>query len=134
MKKRYTIPELAQMRESEDNVEFKKGEGGNVSYNGKGKDKPNERRRCILGYVAALCKEGGGCIVIGMYDMCPHAVTETTQCVNGLGHLESNIYRDMGIRPDVYELYEEGTGKRVLVIEISGYPIGLACYPYIPPY
>ena len=48
MKKRYTIPELAQMRESEDHVEFKKGEGGNVSYNGKGKDKPKERRRCIL--------------------------------------------------------------------------------------
>lgn len=60
MKKRYTIPELAQMRESEDHVEFKKGEGGNVSYNGKGKGKPNERRRCILGYVAALCNEGGG--------------------------------------------------------------------------
>ena len=54
--------------------------------------------------------------------------------MNGLGQVESNIYRDMGIRPDVYELYEEGTGKRVLVIEISGYPIGLACYPYIPPY
>ena len=124
MKKRYTIPELAQMRESEDHVEFKKGEGGNVSYNGKGKDKPNERRRCILGYVAALCNEGGGRIVIGMHDMCPHAVTGTTQCENGLGQLESDIYRDMGIRPDVYELFEEGTGKRVLVIEVPGHPIG----------
>ena len=40
------------MRESEDHVEFKKGEHGNVSYNGAGKDKPQERRRCILGYVA----------------------------------------------------------------------------------
>lgn len=58
--KRYTIEELQTMRESEDHVEFKKGEGGNVSYNGKGKDKPNERRRCILGYAAALCNEGGG--------------------------------------------------------------------------
>ena len=28
------------MRESEDHVEFKKGEHGNVSYNGAGKDKP----------------------------------------------------------------------------------------------
>ena len=124
MTKKYTIPELAQMRESEDHVEFKKGEGGNVSYNGKGKDKPNERRRCILGYVAALCNEGGGRIVIGMHDMCPHAVTGTTQCENGLGQLESDIYRDMGIRPDVYELFEEGTGKRVLVIEVPGHPIG----------
>ena len=36
-KKKFTISELKQMRESEDHVEFKKGEGGNVSYNGKGK-------------------------------------------------------------------------------------------------
>ena len=43
MKKRYTIPELAQMRESEDHVEFKKGEGGNVSYNGKGKGRHEKR-------------------------------------------------------------------------------------------
>ena len=31
---RYTIDELKQMRESEDHVEFKKGEHGNVSYDG----------------------------------------------------------------------------------------------------
>jgi len=113
-----------QMRESEDHVEFKKGEGGNVSYNGNGKDNPKERRRCILGYVAALCNEGGGRIVIGMHDKHPHAVTGTKQCENGLGQLESDIYSDMGIRPDIYELFEDGTGKRVLVIEIPGHPIG----------
>lgn len=124
MTKRYTISELQQMRESEDHIEFKKGEGGNVSYNGKGKDNPKERRRCILGYVAALCNEGGGRIVIGMHDNHPHVVMGTKQCENGLGLLESDIYRDMGIRPDVYELYEEKTGKRVLVIEIPGHPIG----------
>lgn len=112
------------MRESEDHIEFKKGEGGNVSYNGKGKDKPNDRRRCILGYVAALCNEGGGRIAIGMHDKHPHAVTGTTQCIDAIGQLESDIYRDMGIRPDVYELFEEGTGKRVLVIEVPGRPIG----------
>ena len=123
-KKKFTISELQQMRESEDHVEFKKGEGGNVSYNGKGKDKPNERRRCILGYVAALCNEGGGLIVIGMHDKYPHAVTGTTQCVNGIGQLESDIYRDMGIRPFVYELFEDVTNKRVLVIEIPGCPTG----------
>ena len=128
MTKKYTIPELAQMRESEDHVEFKKGEGGNVSYNGKGKDKPNERRRCILGYVAALCNEGGGRIVIGMHDKHPHVVTGTSQCENGLGQLESDIYRDMGIRPDVYELFEDVTGKRVLVIEVPGRPIGKLYY------
>lgn len=123
-KKKFTIPELQQMRESEDHVEFKKGEGGNVSYNGKGKDKPNERRRCILGYVAALCNEGGGLIVIGMHDKHPHAVTGTTQCMNGIGQLESDIYRDMGIRPFVYELFEDVTNKRVLVIDVPGRPTG----------
>ena len=38
--RRYTITELQQMRESEDHVEFKKGEGGNVSYNGQDKKNP----------------------------------------------------------------------------------------------
>ena len=66
--RRYSIDELRQMRESEDRIEFKKGENGNVSYNGRGSNKPNERRRCILGYVAALCNEGGGRIVIGLHD------------------------------------------------------------------
>lgn len=120
--KRYTIEELKQMRESEDHVEFKKGEGGNVSYNGAGKDKPHDRRRCILGYVAALCNEGGGRIVIGMHDKHPHQVIGTQQCKDAIGQLESDIYRDMGIRPDVYELYEDD--KRVLVIEVPGRPAG----------
>lgn len=122
--KKFSISELQEMRESEDHVEFKKGEGGNVSYNGKGKDKPSDRRRCILGYVAALCNEGGGRIVIGMHDKHPHAVTGTTQCVNAIGQLESDIYRDMGIRPFVYELFEEETNKRVLVIDVPGRPTG----------
>lgn len=114
------------MRESEDHVEFKKGEHGNVSYNGAGKDKPSERRRCILGYVAALCNEGGGRLVIGMHDSFPHKVIGTKQCENSIGQLESDIYRDMGIRPDIYELYEDENTKtgRVLVIEVPPHPIG----------
>lgn len=126
MPRHYTIPELMNMRESEDHVEFKKGENGNVSYNGAGKDKPQDRRRCILGYVAALCNEGGGRIVIGMHDIHPHKVIGTRQCMNSLGQLESDIYRDMGIRPDIYELYEDEETKsgRVLVIEVPPHPIG----------
>ena len=114
------------MRESEDHVEFKKGEKGNVSYNGAGKDQPKDRRRCILGYVTALCNEGGGRLVIGMHDAFPHRVVGTDQCVNGLGQLESDIYRDAGIRPDIYELYENETEKtgRVLVIEVPPHPVG----------
>lgn len=124
--KRYTIAELQQMRESEDHVEFKKGEYGNVSYNGAGKDKPKDRRKCILGYVTALCNEGGGRMVIGMHDKHPHQVTGTKQNENALGELESNIYRDSDIRTEVYELYEDEANKtgRVVVIEVPSRPIG----------
>ena len=66
---KFTIQQLQQMRESEDRVEFKAGEGGNVSYDGRGKTNPKDRRHCILGYVIALCNEGGGRLVIGMHDI-----------------------------------------------------------------
>ena len=46
----FTIQQLQQMRESEDHVEFKEGQGGNVSYDGRVKTNPKDRRRCILGY------------------------------------------------------------------------------------
>ena len=75
--RKYTIAELQQMRESEDHVEFKKGEQGNVSYNGGDKVKPKDRRKCILGYVTALCNEGGGRMVVGMHYDFPHKGTGT---------------------------------------------------------
>lgn len=114
------------MRESEDYVEFKKGEQGNVSYNGGEKKNPKDRRKCILGYVTALCNEGGGRMVIGMHDSYPHKVIGTKQNENSLGDLESKIYRDTGIRPDVYELYEDEVNQmgRVVVIEVPPRPIG----------
>lgn len=124
--KRYTIAELKQMRESEDHVEFKKGEGGNISYNGQDKNNPKDRRKCILGYVIALCNERGGRMVIGMHNDHPHKVTGTKQNENALGDLESHIYRDTGIRTDVYELFEDEVNKsgRVVVIEVPSRPIG----------
>lgn len=126
--RKYTIAELQQMRESEDHVEFKKGEQGNVSYNGGDKVKPKDRRKCILGYVTALCNEGGGRMVVGMHDDFPHKVTGTKQNENALGELESNIYRDTGIRTEVYELFEDEVNKsgRVLVIEVPSRPTGKA--------
>ena len=42
---RKTIEQLQMMRESEDRVEFKKGERGNVSYNGGSKTEPSDRDR-----------------------------------------------------------------------------------------
>ena len=121
--KRVTIDQLRYMRESEDHVEFKKVESGKMSYNGAGKDKISERRRCILGYVVALCNEGGGYLVMGMDDNYPHKVVGTQQSENQKGQLESNIYRDLGIRPCIYELFDVNR-KRVLVIQVPPRPIG----------
>ena len=42
---RWTIAELKNMRESEDHVEFKKGEHGNVSYNGADKQLTSSSRK-----------------------------------------------------------------------------------------
>ena len=99
---KFTIQQLQQMREYEDRVEFKAGEGGNVSYDGRGKTNPKDRRRCILGYVIALCNEGGGRLVIGMHDNYPHRVTGTRQAQDAIGQLEADIYRDTTIRPEIY--------------------------------
>ena len=40
-----------------------------------------------------------------------------------IGQLESDIYRDTTIRPEIYELYDE-ENRRVLVIEVPSRPIG----------
>lgn len=117
-----TIEELKNLKESEDKVEFKRGERGNISYDGGTKIKPSDRRRCILGYVTAMCNEEGGYLVIGMSDNFPHEVVGTAQNFNSIGQLEANIYRDINIRPKIYELYEDY--KRVLVIEIPSRPPG----------
>lgn len=122
----WTIEQLKYLRESEDAVEFKAAEHGNFSYDGGTKTQPKDRRKCILGYVTALCNEGGGTLVLGMHDKYPHKVLGTQQNVNAIGLLESNIYNDCGIRPHIYELYddpEKQTG-RVLVIQVDGRPIG----------
>ncbi len=61
-------------------------------------------------------------MVIGMHDSYPHRVIGTKQCENAVGQLESDIYRDLGIRTDVYELFEDD--KRVLVIDVPPRPRG----------
>lgn len=121
-----TIEQLKKFKESEDKVEFKRAEQGNFAYDGGSRIKPTDRRKCILGYVTALCNEGGGNLVIGMEDAYPHKVVGTKQNEGKLGELESNIYRDIQIRPFIYELYEDEANKkgRVLVIEIPPRPVG----------
>lgn len=122
----WSIEQLKYCKESENKVEFKKGEHGNVAYDGGSRLKPSERRRCILGYVTALCNEKGGLLVIGMEDKYPHKVVGTRQNENSTGELEANIYRDTGIRPKIYELYEDEAEKkgRVLVIDVPSRPAG----------
>lgn len=83
---RKTIEQLKLMKESEHKVEFKKGEGGNIAYNGGGRVEPKDRRKCILGYVTALCNEGGGSLVIGMHDKFPHEVIGTKQAEGAIGN------------------------------------------------
>lgn len=124
-KEKLTIEKLRTMRESEDHVEFKKCQEGNMSFNGGTKPKPSDRRKCILGYVVALCNEGGGYLVLGLEDKYPHRVVGTKQNLNGLGELESKIYNELGIRPFIYELFDN-ENHRVVVIDVPSRPQGKA--------
>ncbi len=57
-----TIEEFKQLKESEDRVEFKEAKR-NFPFNGGSSADPAERRKCVLGYVAALANENGGHLV-----------------------------------------------------------------------
>lgn len=124
-KPRLTIEQLRLMRESEDHVEFKLCQHGNLSFNGADKQKPSERRKCILGYVVALSNAGGGHLVMGMEDKLPHKVVGTQQSENALGQLENDIYKALQIPVDAYELRDE-ENRRVVVISIPRHPVGKA--------
>lgn len=124
-KKKLTIEQLRNMRESEDHVEFKRCQQGNLSFNGSDKQKPSDRRKCILGYVVALANANGGYLVLGMEDAFPHKVVGISQCENALGKLENEIYKALQIPVDAYELFDE-QNNRVVVVEIPRHPVGKA--------
>lgn len=124
-KKKLTIEQLRNMRESEDHVEFKRCQQGNLSFNGSDKQKPSDRRKCILGYVVALANANGGYLVLGMEDAFPHKVVGTSQCENALGKLENEIYKALQIPVDAYELFDE-QNNRVVVVDITRHPVGKA--------
>lgn len=124
-KKKLTIEQLRNMRESEDHVEFKRCQQGNLSFNGSDKQKPSDRRKCILGYVVALANANGGYLVLGMEDAFPHKVVGTSQCESALGKLENEIYKALQIPVDAYELFDE-QNNRVVVVEIPRHPVGKA--------
>ena len=124
-KKKLTIAELQTMRESEDHVEFKRCQHGNMSFNGADKQKPADRRKCILGYVVALANANGGYLVMGMEDSYPHKVVGTRQSENSLGQLENDIYKALQIPVSAYELFDE-QNKRVVVVDVPRHPVGKA--------
>ena len=124
-KTKLTIERLKSMRESEDHVEFKRCQNGNMSFNGADKQKPSERRKCILGYVVALANSGGGYLVFGMEDKYPHNVVGTRQNENALGKLENDIYNSLRIPVSAYELYDD-KNRRVVVVDIPRHPVGKA--------
>ena len=124
-KPRLTIEQLRLMRESEDHVEFKRCQQGNLSFNGADKQKPSDRRKCILGYVVALANAGGGHLVMGMEDKLPHNVVGTRQNENALGQLENDIYKALQIPVEAYELYDENN-LRVVVVSVPRHPVGKA--------
>jgi len=110
-----TIPELKQLKESEDKVEFKKAE---TQYN------YNNGRRSVLGYVVALANEGGGKLILGVRENKNglHTIIGSAAWAGQEGKLKENIFRDKQIRIETEVLYE-GT-NRVLVIHIPKRPIG----------
>ena len=116
-----TIAELKNLRESEDHIEFKAATR-DFNYNGGSHRDQNERRKCVLGYVAALSNEGGGKLVLGMADSHPHDVVGTKFAENKVGAMVDDIYAHMGIRIDATELYENDL--RVLVLAIPKRPVG----------
>ena len=76
--------------------------------------------------MTALCNEGGGYLVVGMEDAYPHKVCGTRQNEGSICVLEANIYRDIGIRVKVYELFEDESARtgRILEIEVPARPVG----------
>lgn len=116
-----TLAQLAQLRESEDKVEFKRGRN-NFSYDGSGNGNQSERRKCIQGYIVAFANEGGGRLIFGMEDEHPHAIVGTSFAEGSTGALEDRIYSDLEIRIHIEEIHEDN--KRVLVFHIPGRPVG----------
>lgn len=117
-----TIPELKQLKESEDNVEFKRAEH-NFSWNGGSHTDQKERRKSFLGYVVALANEGGGMLVLGMEDSLPHNVVGSDFGLNKLGELEDAVYEKLGIRIRIEELFDVNK-NRIVLTTIPARPIG----------
>ena len=126
MLKKHTLFEIRHLRESEDRVEFKKANQGLFSYNGSGKKQSHRPPQMHFGLCGGVLQRRWGRIDLRCHDAYPHRIVGTQQSQDQLGQLESDIYRDVGIRTAVYELFEDEANRtgRVLVIHIPGRPKG----------
>lgn len=115
------IEELRNLKESEDQIEFKEAKH-NYSYNGGSKSNQEERRKCVLGYIVAFANEQGGRLVLGMSDKTPHQVVGTDFGEGRIKELEDDIYDKLRIRVTIFELLEGN--NRVVVFDIPSRPIG----------
>ncbi|QEC78609.1 ATP-binding protein [Mucilaginibacter ginsenosidivorax] len=116
-----TIEELRHLRESEDKIEFKAAKN-NFEYSGGKHTEQSERRKCFLGYVVALCNEGGGRLVLGLRDHLPHETVGSNFGEGKINELIDETYERLGIRVSIEELHENGL--RVVVVTVPGRPIG----------
>lgn len=117
-----TIPELKQLKENEDKVEFKEAKN-NFPWNGGSHTDQNERRKCFLGYIVALANEKGGYLVLGMKDKAPHNVVGSDFAIGEIGALEDAVFEHLSIRVHVEELFDEHK-NRVVLTTIPSRPIG----------
>lgn len=117
-----TIEELRNLKETEDNVEFKEAKNS-FNFDGGTRTDQKVRRKCYLGYVVAFANEGGGKLIFGMADSYPHTVVGSNFSQGKLGALEDKVYKRLGIRIHCTELFDE-TGLRVLVTDIPSRPTG----------
>ncbi len=115
------IDELKQLKESEDNVEFKEAKR-NFSFAGSEHKEQEERRKWVLGYVVAFANEAGGKLVLGMTNGYPHAVVGSDFAQGKIGQLVDEIYQRLHIRVRIDELFE-GV-NRVVLFDIPSRPIG----------
>ena len=67
-------------------MEFKAATSS-FNYNGGSHTDQNERRKCVLGYIAALSNEGRGKLVIGILDKQPQDVVGTKFSENKVDNL-----------------------------------------------
>lgn len=114
-----TIAEILELKESEDNVEFKEAKG---RYHYKGD------KKSVLGYTVALANEGGGRLILGIKETAPYTVVGSKAYDGEEGQLEQDVYRDLKIRIRTEVINDTESGNRVLVIHVPARPVGKPLY------